>query len=203
MSRSGGNPVMVFVGTIPLMVFGTIALGAGPKYALLVGLPVWSFIILLWVLYIRSVSRAGMIAKLGWTPETPKRRFGYGFLVGLAIGLPPVIFGVLYNRSGARLPQPWEDIFIVLYVGGFWVLALVCGLVAHWWAKTDTSVPSRLLREQREEGIKRIKEHQATFGPSFFERHLEWQQERDTGKTTLEFGEWSDERYPQRKLLKS
>lgn len=202
MSRSSGNPVMVFVGTIPLMVFGTLALGAGAKYALLVGLPVWSFIILLWVLYIRGESRAGMIAKLGWTPDTPKRRFGFGFLVGLAVGLTPVILGVLYNRTGARLPQPWEDIFIVLYVGGFWVIALVFGIVAHWWAKTDTSVPARLLREAREEGLRQQKAHDEMFGASFGQRLKEWQRDRDAGLTTLDLEAWSCERYPQRKLLK-
>lgn len=202
MGRSSGNPVMVFVGTIPLMVFGTLAMGAGAKYALLVGLPVWSFIILLWVLYIRGESRAGMIAKLGWTPELPKRRFGFGFLVGLAVGLTPVILGVLYFRTGARLPQPWEDIFIVLYVGGFWVIALVFGIVAHWWAKTDTSVPARLLREAREEGLRQKKAHDEMFGASFGQLVIEWQRDRDAGLTTLDFDEWACERYPQRKLLK-
>lgn len=202
MGRSSGNPVMVFVGTIPLMVFGTLAMGAGAKYALLVGLPVWSFIILLWVLYIRGESRAGMIAKLGWTPELPKRRFGFGFLVGLAVGLTPVILGVLYFRTGARLPQPWEDIFIILYVGGFLVIALVFGIVAHWWAKTDTSVPARLLREAREEGLRQQKAHDEMFGASFGQRLQEWQRDRDAGLTTLDLEEWSCERYPQRKLLK-
>lgn len=92
--------------------------------------------------------------------------------------------------------------FIVLYVGGFWVIALVFGIVAHWWAKTDTSVPARLLREAREEGLRQKKAHDEMFGASFGQLVIEWQRDRDAGLTTLDFDEWACERYPQRKLLK-
>lgn len=149
-----GNPGFVLFGTAPFFFIGLMGMDAGWKGMLFVTLPTWFFATFLWVLYFRARTRDALVAQLGFDPGNPKRGFGFGFLLGMALPIAAVIGASVMAKAGIPLPDALQMLLLMMMFGPFGVLLIVAaglagGFIWSMAAKTSSKEVRRLLAEKR------------------------------------------------------